>query len=492
MPHSLIRSLFVATLACAATTAIAAWLLRVFDLSNVVMLFLVTVVFIALRLGRAAAAYASMLCVASFDFFFVEPRFSFAVSDTQYVFTFALMLIVALLISQLAARLQLQARRATEGERRASALARVASDLAAAMDTDQIETICRHSIGQLFHARAALLLPDAHGALAAGADAGFVDLSAARRSFEHPEQGQQAPNAYYLPLTASEGVRGVLALQAKQGNLPANAEDRRLLFACGSSVAMALERTHFVTVAQETQVRMAGERLRNALLSAVSHDLKTPLTAIRGLAETLEEPDRLSVDDQRDLARSIRQQSEELQRFVANILDLARMQNEGMRLNSDWHPLGEVIGNALARASSAVRDRRIKTVLPPDLPLIPVDEPLFERVLVNLLDNAAKYTKPGSTIRLRAGTGGGEMSIIVEDDGPGLPPIDPEELFAPFARGHVESAIPGVGLGLSLCRTIVAAHGGTIQAVPSELGGAAFEIRLPLGQPPVIAIEDDL
>src|SRR5579859_2781255 len=180
----LARALAVATLACAATTGLAAWLLRVFDLSNVVMLFLVTVVFIALKLGRIAGAFAAMLCVASFDFFFVEPRFSFAVSDTQYVFTFALMLIVALLISQLAARLQLQARLATEGERRASALARVASDLAAAMDTEQIDWICRNSIAQLFHARAALLLPDAQGRLAAGPEAGFADLPAAQQAFD--------------------------------------------------------------------------------------------------------------------------------------------------------------------------------------------------------------------------------------------------------------------------------------------------------------------
>lgn len=488
-PDGLARSLAVAALACAATTAFAAWLLRVFDLSNIVMLFLVTVVFIALKLGRAAGAFASLLCVASFDFFFVEPRFSFAVSDTQYVFTFALMLIVALVISQLAARLQSQVRLATEGERRASALARVASDLAAAMDTAQIDAICRDSIGQMFQARAALLLPDAHGKLIAGPNAGFVVLALAQEAFEHKEQAGLEP--LYLPLMAPEGVRGVLALQSQHRPLPDNAEDRRLLLACCFSVAMALERTHFVTVAQETQVRMAGERLRNALLSSVSHDLKTPLTVIRGLAETLEQPDLLDRDQQHDLARSIRLQSEELQRFVANILDLARMQNEGVRLNSDWHPLSEVIGCALARAGSAVRDRQIRIEIPADLPLIRIDAAMFERVLVNLLDNAAKYTEPGALIRLSASSGEETMTIILEDDGPGLPAIDPEELFAPFSRGRAESAIPGVGLGLSLCRTIMSAHGGTIHAAASPLGGAAFEIRLPLGQPPVISPEDD-
>jgi two-component system sensor histidine kinase KdpD len=496
-PLSVARSLLVATIACAVTTAAAAWLLRVFDLSNVVMLFLVTVVFVALKLGRVAGAFASLLCVASFDFFFVDPRFSFAVSDTQYLFTFALMLIVALIISQLAAQLQSKARLAIAGERRASALARVASDLAAAMDTKQIDAICRNAIAPMFQAHAALLLPDPHGKLRPETDGEPVDYSDAQWLFDGQRQANfatpsvGAKGTLYLPLTASEGIRGVLALQPQGGPLPNQPDDRRLLLACSSSVAMALERTHFVTVAQDTQVRMAGERLRNALLSAVSHDLKTPLTAIRGLAETLEQPDRLSREEQCDLARSIRLQSEELHRFVVNFLDLARMQNEGMRLNSDWHLLSEVIGSALSRAVPAVREHRVKIEAPADLPLIRIDAAMFERVLINLLDNAAKYTPAGRTIRLRAGSGDGWMTILVEDDGPGLPAGDSEELFVPFSRGRAESAVPGVGLGLSLCRTIVTAHGGTIHAVPSALGGAAFEIRLPLGQPPAIALEDD-
>jgi two-component system sensor histidine kinase KdpD len=493
----LVRPLAVAALACAVTTAAAAWLLRVFDLSNVVMLFLVTVVFIALKLGRVAGAFASLLCVASFDFFFVAPRFSFSVSDTQYIFTFALMLIVALVISQLAARLQSEARLATEGEKRASALARVATDLAAAMDTERIEAISRAAIAQMFGARTALFLPGEDGTLAAPPDISPGDLSIAQWAFDHRQQAGMGTEilggtgALYLPLTAPEGVRGVLALQPGEAPLPGNPEDRRLLLALCSSVAMGLERTHFVTLAQRTQVRMAGEKLRNALLSSVSHDLKTPLTIIRGLSETLEQPDQLTRDEQRDLAHSIRLQSEELQRFVANILDLARMQSDGMRLNSDWHLLGEVIGSALSRANPIVRDRRIRIELPPDLPLIRIDAAMFERVLINLLDNAAKYTRPGSTIRLRADSGEGRMNLIVEDDGPGLPAGDPEDLFVPFSRGLTESSIPGVGLGLSLCRTIVAAHGGTIQAGASPLGGAAFEIRLPLGEPPSIPIEEE-
>lgn len=467
-PAGLGLPLLITALVCAATTAAAAWLLRVFDLSNIVMLFLVAVVFIALKLGRVAGAFASVLCVASFDFFFVEPRFSFVVSDTQYLFTFALMLIVSLVIGQLAARLSSQAQNATAGEQRASALARIAADLAAAMDADQIAAICRNSIAPMFSARVSLLLPDANGV------------------FPSP-QNEAGTGALSFPLTASEGIRGVLVLQPETGAVANDPEDRRLLLACCSSIAMALERTHFVTLAQKAEMRVAGERLRNALLASVSHDLKTPLTVIRGLAETLEQPDRLSDGDQRDLAGSIRQQAEELQRSVANILDLARMQSDGMRLNSEWHFLSEVIGNAVATQ----RGRKVRIDVPHDLPLIEIDAVMVQRVLVNLLDNAAKYAKAGGTIRLRAAQGDGMMSLVLEDDGPGLPPGDPEDLFIPFWRGRAESSIPGVGLGLALCRIIIEAHRGTIRAVPSALGGAAFEIRLPLGQPPVIPRDED-
>lgn len=492
------RPLIIATIACVVTTLVAGWLLRVFDLSNVVMLFLMTVVIVAMRLGRVAGAWASLLCVGFFDFFFVEPLYSFTVTDTQYLFTFGLMLVVALIISQLAARLRSEARVARAGERRASALARVARDLSGAMKVEQIITICRETIAPLFDARVELLLPDDQGRLLAGeVGGGFADLSVAQWSFEHVQEtglGTQTLNAaeaLYLPLKAPMAPRGVLALHPGGGPLPSDPDDRRLLDACCFSIALALERVHFVTVAQDTLVRMEGEKLRNTLLSAVSHDLKTPLTAIRGLAETLEQPSGLSPGEQVDLARSIRNQADELKRLVINLLDLARMQSQGVRLNKDWHSLSEIVGCALAHCAAHLAPRTIRTSLPPDLPLIEADATLIERVLINLFDNAAKYTPPGSTLRVRGGLSGDDaLLLVIEDDGPGLPPaIDPETLFEPFTRGRKESSIAGVGLGLALCRSIIAAHGGGIRAETRTSGGAAFEIRLPLGAPPEIESE---
>jgi two-component system sensor histidine kinase KdpD len=252
-PFRYTRSLGLATLACGLTTLIASELLRVFDLSNVVMLFLVTVVLVALRLGRVAGAWAALMSVGCLDFFFVEPRLSFAVSDTQYIFTFALMLAVALVTSQLAVRLRSEAKVAVAGERRASAVARVARDLSAAIRTQQIAAICTDTIAPLFGVKVALLLPDSADRLMVVPDVDFVDIPVAQWAYDHVQpaglstQTLNGAGALYLPLKAPMRSRGVLVLQPKAGALPNDPDDRRLLDACCSSIALALERIHLLT-----------------------------------------------------------------------------------------------------------------------------------------------------------------------------------------------------------------------------------------------------
>ncbi|MFC0574691.1 sensor histidine kinase [Paraburkholderia solisilvae] len=497
-----LNGLILAVIACALTTLVASVLLHFFATPNVVMLFMLNVVLLSLRLGRLAGAWAALISVGSFDFFFVEPRFSFAVSDTQYLVTFVLMLTVALVTSQLAARLRYKAKVATAGERRATAVARVARDLSSAIRPAQIAAVCRQTIAPLFNARVALVLPDLTTAsstpqteLLQPAGEEFVDTSVAQWTYDHAEAaGAGTPTlsgarALYLPLKGPISTRGVLAICAEEGELSHDADDRRLLDACCLLIALALERTHFIEIAQDTQVRMEGERLRNALLAAVSHDLKTPLTAIRGLAETLEQVSDLPEHERVAASRSIRLQTEELHRLVTNLLDLARMQSEGVRLNKEWHALGEITGSALARLGTTLAAHRVRTELPPDLPLIEIDAIAFERVLVNLIDNAVKYTPDGSTIQIRARAVGDTMHLFIEDDGPGLPNVDPEHFFEAFTRGVRESTISGVGLGLALCRTIVDAHEGAIDAERRAPQGTRFEIRLPLGVPPVIEEE---
>ncbi|MFC0397404.1 sensor histidine kinase [Paraburkholderia rhizosphaerae] len=490
-----LNGLILAVIACALTTLIASALLHFFATPNVVMLFMLNVVLLSLRLGRLAGAWAALLSVGSFDFFFVEPRFSFAVSDTQYLFTFVLMLTVALVTSQLASRLRYKAKVATAGERRATAVARVARDLSSAIRPAQIAAVCRQTIAPLFDAQVALVLPDPKDSTLRDAADEFVDTSVAQWTYDHAEaagagtQTLSGTRALYLPLKGPICTRGVLAICAEQGELSNDADDRRLLDACCVLIALALERTHFIEIAQDTQVRMEGERLRNALLSAVSHDLKTPLTAIRGLAETLEQVGDLPDTERTAVSRSIRLQTEELHRLVTNLLDLARMQSEGVRLNKEWHALGEIAGSALARLGTTLAAHRVRTELPADLPLIEIDAIAFERVFVNLIDNAVKYTPAGSTIQIRARAVGDTMHLFIEDDGPGLPNVDPERFFEAFTRGVRESTISGVGLGLALCRTIVDAHEGAIDVERRLPQGTRFEIRLPLGAPPVIEEE---
>lgn len=482
----------VALLACGVTTLAANELLRVFAASNVVMLCLFVVVLLSLRYGRLVGAWSALLSVASFDFFFVEPRFSFAISDTQYLFTFALILVVALVTGQLAAGLREKAQVATAGERRAKALARVARELSGAITADQVAGVCAQTLALLVQVRVALFVADDHGVLRTIGESDFGEASIAHWTFAHlrPAGAGTATlpgaRALYLPLRGPIATRGVIAIVGRDGAPLADADARGLLDACCSLIALALERCHFIDIAQAAQLHVEGERLRNALLSAVSHDLKTPLTAIGGLAETLERAETLPEGEWRVVSRAIRLQTEGLHRLVTNLLDLARMQGDGVRLNREWYALDEIVGSALARIGAALDRHRVHTGLAADLPLIELDAIAFERVLVNLIDNAVKYTPPGSTIAVRANAADGTVRVIVEDDGPGLPRIDSERLFEAFARGVKESSITGVGLGLALCRTIVEAHGGAIECRNRDPRGACFTITLPLGAPPAL------
>jgi len=492
----LIRSLTLTTLACALTTLLAIFLFKIFDAPNLVALFMLTVVMSSLRWGRIAALWSALLNVVSFDFLFIPPRLSFAVTDMQYVFTLTLFVLVALIASDLGSRLRRDAEIARAGERRETAVARVANDLSGASKIQQISTICSETFAPLFDADVILLLPDEAGRLQPVGRGDFHDIHVAQWAYDHVlragfgTETLSAAGVLCLPLKAPLRCRGVLAINPRNQAALSSADERRLLDACCASIALALERIHFVDVFQQTLVRMEGERLRNSLLAAISHDLRTPLTVIRGLAETLETTTGLLTTDKTEIAGAIRNEAEELQRLVTNLLDLARIQGDGVKLDKQWHSVEEIAGITLARLGPALERRDIKTSFPHDLPLVEVDAYLFERVLFNLLDNALKYTAKDADISIGALANDHWVCCFVEDDGPGLPPGDTERLFEPFTRGKKESTISGVGLGLALCRNIIAAHGGTIRAAPNRPTGARFEIYLPRGSAPKFELED--
>ncbi len=328
------------TLACLAATAVAELLLRVFDPANVVMLFLLVVVLSAVRWGRGPGAWAALLSVLLFDFYFVPPRNSFSVNDTQYLFTFSLMLGVALVCGQLTARLRHEARVAAERERRAGALARLARDLSGALTQEQVTQIALTTISGVFDAQTGLLVPDADERLqlAQGSE-GQIDTSVGRWSMEHGQMAGHgtdtlaAAPALYVPLMAPVRSRGVLVLQLRAPQKLRVPEERRLLDACASQIALALERVHFVEVAQQTQIAMEGERMRNTLLSAVSHDLRTPLTGILGAAQAA--LPHAPQGPAHHMLVQIRNQAQALQQLVDNLLAMARLQQGGVQLKRE-------------------------------------------------------------------------------------------------------------------------------------------------------------
>jgi two-component system sensor histidine kinase KdpD len=487
------------TLACVAVTLLSMPLAAHFDRSNIVAIFILTVVLVAVRFGRGAAALAAVLSVCSFDFFFVPPVFSFAVSDVQYLLTFFIMLAVGLITGQLTAGLRFQARVAGHREERAGSLYEIARDLSGAVQIDQVVRISDESIERTFRASAALLLPNAAGQLTATSSRTDtplnVEIGIAQWAFD---KGQPAgfgtdtlpgSEVLYIPLRAPTRARGVLAVKARNRRLLRIPEQRQLLDTFAALIAIALERVHYVEVAQDALVRMESERLRNSLLAALSHDLRTPLTVLVGLAESLTLTKPALSAAQLESAEAIQDEARRMSTLVSNLLDMARIESGEVKLNLQWQPLEEVVGSALNATHGMLKQHRVEVNLPRDLPLVRIDAMLIERVLVNLLENASKYTPPGSTVTLAAEVVADRLSVSVSDNGPGLTVGREEAVFQKFTRGERESATPGVGLGLSICRAIVESHQGKIVATHRPGGGARFTFTLPLGHPPPAAEE---
>ncbi|MBP8308982.1 MAG: DUF4118 domain-containing protein, partial [Burkholderiaceae bacterium] len=480
--------------ACAIVTLLAVPLHDVLDLANIVMLFLLAVVFVATRFGRGPAVLAAFVSVAAFDFFYVPPRFSLAVSDVQYLLTFAVMLVVALLIGQLTAGLKFQARVATSREARVSALYAMSRDLSAALMVEEIAEIAARFVLSEFGAAAALLVADANdrltGPIAQAVQPAGFDQGVAQWAFDHNEAAGQGTGTLagspllYVPLKAAIRIRGVLAIEPRDPARMASPEQRRLLETCASLLAIALERIHYVDVAQSSTVQMESERLRNSLLAAISHDLRTPLAALVGMADSLAILPPPLDDTKGEIVGALRKVVLRMNAQVNNLLDMARLQSGQVRLNRQWQPLEEVVGSALAALDGTLDRRRVRVSLPDDLPLLQFDAVLIERVLCNLLENAVKYTPPGSLIDISAVAMPECVRVSISDEGPGLPAGREEAVFEMFERGRKESTTPGVGLGLAICRAILHAHGGRIEGETRPQGGARFTFELPRGTPP--------
>jgi len=466
-----------------------------FDKANLIMIYLAGVAWVAVRFGRWPSALAAALSVAAFDFFFVAPHLTFAVGDTQYVVTFAVMLAVALLISGLAVRLRDQVEASRQRERRTHVLYATSRELSGLVDPDDVVRAASRQVTDVVHGPAVVFLPGDEGRLRASTPdtAGFAadsrEQAVAEWVFRHGRRAGMGTDtlpggtALHLPLSGAQGSVGVLAVRPHPSLLPLSAEHLDLLETLARLVAAPLERARLAASAEGARVEIEAERLRNALLSSVSHDIRTPLAVITGAATGLVEQCQGGARADSELADTILVEADRLNRVVTNLLDMTRLESGAVRLKSDWHSVEELVGGALTRMEKALGGWRVETAVPADLPLVPVDALLIERVLVNLLDNAAKHTPPGSTIRVSASSMGDAVQVEVADNGPGLAPGEEERIFEKFFRKPSERPA-GFGLGLAICRAIVNAHGGRIWA-ENVANGASLRFTLPVkGIPP--------
>lgn len=487
-----LKGALVALALCAAITLVAMQWLTAFDAANLVMLYLLGVVLVALFYGRWPSAFATVINVVSFDLFFIAPRGTLAVTDVQYLLTFGVMLTVGLVIGNLTAGVRYQARVARYREQRTRHLYEMSKALAVARNNRDIAATCETFIQSTFNARSKVLLPDHTGQLAALTQNPVTpwDDAIARWSFD---KGQPAgagtdtlPGVPYqiLPLKSDEKTWGLLIVEPAHLRQLMIPEQQRLLETFTLLVASAL--AHQALAASEEQARLASEResVRNALLAALSHDLRTPLTVLFGQAEILTLDLASEGSKHAPQANEIRQHVLNTTRLVNNLLDMARIQSGGFNLKKEWLTLEEVVGSALKTLEPGLGGRHIALSLPDPLMLVHVDGPLFERVLINLLENAVKYAGWRAEIGITARSTPDTLTLEVWDTGPGIPEGQQQAIFEKFARGNKESAIPGVGLGLAICRAIVEVHAGTISAHNRPQGGALFCVTLPRENPP--------
>jgi two-component system sensor histidine kinase KdpD len=480
----------------AVATAIAFVMYPYLELVNLVMVYLLGVTVAGLRLGRGPAVVTAVANVIVFDFCFVPPRFSAAVTDAQYLVTFAVMLIVAIVIATLMASVRQQTRVAGARERRTALLYAMSRELAATRGIVTMARVAVRHVAEVFECEAVVLLPEVSGKLQHPKDKPLevsflkADLAVAQWVCDHGQRAGLGSNTLpaadgaYLPLGDAQHTFGVLAVRPANPRRVLLPEQSRLLETFASQVALAIERAKLSEAAESSRIAAEAESFRNTLLASISHDLRTPLSVIAGAGSTLARQGTSLDEATRDgLAQSIETKAGEMSELISNVLDLMRFESGQVALRRDWQMIDDLVGTALQRLDARLSQHRIEVNIPAEMPAVHVDATLIVQVLTNLLDNIAKYTPVGTRAAISAVADGSFVRVTVDDDGSGLPQVDPARLFDKFQRGNEEGPIVGVGLGLSICRAIVRAHGGEIEARRGASGGARFEFTLPATEP---------
>lgn len=492
----------------ALATALGLLLRPELQTTDLAMLLLLAVVVVAYRHRRGPAVFASLLSIAAFDFWFVPPYHTLSVHDTAYLLTFGVMLAVALVMSQLTARIREQVEDAREREQQTAALFALSRELAGTSGlVTQTAVLARHAV-QVVPGTAAVLLADPgdgrlHYSQLDHDDTGGVAVRVAVDwTYQHGESAGWSTSqcaeaeALVIPLSSSTATLGVLVLSPNSPEQPLTAADRRILEALAGHAALVFERTRLAEGHDQARVEVESERLRTALLSSLSHDLRTPLGSIEGAASSLLEDSSAPPGTiRREMAETILEESRRMNRLVTNLLDMVRVETGALAVQKAWQPLEEALGVALLRLEERLSHHQVQTCLPPDLPLVPIDELLIEQVFINLLENAAKHTAPGTPITISAWAGDGAVVVEVADAGAGIPSGEEEMIFRKFHRAIRTdwlSPAGGSGLGLTICRGIITAHGGRIWLHRHAGPGAAFRFSLPLEGPPLTTLPEQV
>jgi len=467
------------------------------QLADYVVLFMCCITVVATRFERGPTLVTAVLSVACLDFFFITPRYSFSVDDVRYVGTFGMMLGVGWVVNNLAQRNRAQVREADERERHTASLYRLGDILGEGGDAAALQTRVEGYLRTELGLPVLVLLPDASGTLkprtAEGAVLNADEFGVAQWSMENRVASGAGTatlpgsRALFLPMGSLEHPVGVLALFPPPSFLAGMRRD--LLEAMASQLSLALERARLAGERAEARIRAEQENLRSILLSTISHDLRTPLGTITGASSTLLDPGpEATLEDQRMLIQSIHQESQRLEKLVNNLLNLTRLETGQVQVKKEWVPMEEIVGSALNRMETQLGDRRV--VLRLQETWVPLDPVLMEQVLINLLDNAVKFSPSGSPLEIGSRAERGVAILTITDRGLGLTPGEEERIFEKLYRGSHSASAPGAGLGLAICRGIIQAHGGTIRAESASGGGARVIITLPIeGTPPDVPAE---
>jgi two-component system sensor histidine kinase KdpD len=459
--------------------------------TNLEVVYLLGVVFAAIYLGRGPAILASFLSVLAFDFFFVPPYYTLAVSDTQYLITFFGLLAVGLVISNLTAQVREQAEASQRREAQTAALYELGRDLTIVVGLEAVTQAIIFQIGKVFSREVAIFLPEGPDLKVFAASPGLtitpVEMGAAAWAFEHGlPAGRATENMAFAeircqPLKTTHGVIGVLGVKPFNPQNYLTSDQRRLLDAFANQVALAIERARLLEQARQAELLKATEQLQTALLNSISHDLRTPLVSITGALSSLQEDNQLLDEETRgSLVETARDEADRLNRLVGNLLDMTRLEAGAMHIHHEVCDLQDLVGSALAQFGTRLVDRPVQVIVPEDLPLVPLDFVLIGQVLFNVLDNAFKYSPPGSPVEISVQAAGAYAEITVADRGIGIPPEDLQRVFDKFYRVQRPGSVNGTGLGLSISRGILEAHGGTIRAENRPGGGTAIRLQLPL------------